>query len=75
MGFPEKNLKPPVEDINGNFQGGRVKVVGIPGVCQNLREKRGFLEGLMQKSGKFQGVSHKIDWKSRGQLQKKSLKL
>ena len=29
--FPEKNCYPPVEDINGKFQGGRVKVVGIPG--------------------------------------------
>ena len=25
-----KNTSPPIEDINGNFQGGRVKVVGIP---------------------------------------------
>ena len=30
MGF-SRNLKPPVEDINGNFHGGRVKVVGDPG--------------------------------------------
>ena len=29
--FPEKKLKAPVEDINGNFHGGRVKVVGVSG--------------------------------------------
>ena len=29
--FPEKIRNPPVEDINGKFQEGRVKVVGIPG--------------------------------------------
>ena len=32
MGFSWKKIwNPPVEDINGNFQGPRVEVVGIPG--------------------------------------------
>ena len=29
--FPEINCNPPVEDINGKFQGSRVKVVRILG--------------------------------------------
>ena len=28
--FPEKNYDPPVGDINGKFQGVRLKVAGIP---------------------------------------------
>ena len=40
--------------------GGKVVVVGRPGVCQNLREKQGFPKGLKQKSGKFQGVMIKL---------------
>ena len=47
-----------------------MKVAGIPGVCQNLREKRGFLKGIMQKSGKFQGVMIKLTGDPGGQLQK-----
>ena len=31
MAFLERNCNTPVEDINGKFQGGRRKVVGIPG--------------------------------------------
>ena len=38
------------------FSGGRVKVVWIPGVCQNLREKQGFPKVLMQKRWKIPGV-------------------
>ena len=39
MGFSSKNCNPPVEDINGKFQGkGRVKVVRIPGGHQILRK-------------------------------------
>ena len=49
-----------------NSRGSRVKVVGIPGVCQNLREKRGFLKELMQKKRKIPRGYDKIDWKSRG---------
>ena len=37
--FPEQNCNPPVEDINGKFQGGRVKVVGIPGGKPKIEEK------------------------------------
>ena len=38
--FPEKkNFNPPVEDINGTFQGDRVKVVGIPGGKLKIEEK------------------------------------
>ena len=44
-----------------------MKVVGIPGgFNQNVREKRGFPKGLMQKSRKFQGSHDKIGWKSKG---------
>ena len=39
-------------------------------VCQNLREKRGLPKGLMQKSGKFQGVMIKLTGNPGGQLQK-----
>ena len=60
--FLEKNWKPTVKDINGKFQGGRVKVVGILGGI--------FLEGLMQKSEKFQGVIIKLTGNPGGQLQK-----
>ena len=42
-----------------------MKVAGIPG--GNLREKRGFPEGLIQtKSRKFQGGHNKIDWNCGG---------
>ena len=69
MAFPEKNWNSPVEDINGNFQGGRVEVVEIP--CQKLREKQGFPMGLMQISGKFQGVTIKLTGNSEGLTSKK----
>ena len=65
MGFSRKKLKPPVEDINGNFQGRRVKVVGNPGGQKMSKfEGKARISRLMKKSGKFQG-HHKIDWKCR----------
>ena len=37
--FQKKNCNHPVEDINGKFQGGRVKAVGIPGGTPKIQEK------------------------------------
>ena len=54
-------MKPPVEDINGKFQVGRVKVVGIPGGYVKIwGGKRGIAGGVKAKKGKIPG----------GQLQK-----
>ena len=44
--FPEKNCKPPVEDINGKFQGVKVKVVGIPGGTPKIEEKTWISSGV-----------------------------
>ena len=38
----------------------------VVGICQNLREKRGFPKGLMQIRWKSKGDHYKINWKSRG---------
>lgn len=56
--FPEGICIPLLQDINGNSQGGRVKVVRIQAGCQNCRG------GLQQKSEnfrKFQEGRGKID--------------
>ena len=50
--------------------GGRVKVVGIPGVHQKLR-KNHFQGGSMQKNEKLQGVTVNLTENPGGQLQKK----
>ena len=59
--FPEKYCNPPVQDINGKFQGGRVKI----------EEKTWISRGSMEKNKKFQGGHGKFHRKFRGgQLQK-----
>ena len=52
-----KIVTPLFEDINGKFQGGRVKVVGIPGGTPKSEKKNhGFSGGgPMQKNGNFRG--------------------
>ena len=62
MGFSRKNLKPPIEDINGNFQRDRVKVVGIPGGMSKFEGKTRISRGVNAKKWKILG----------GQLQKKN---
>ena len=49
MGFFRKNCNPPVEDIYGKFQGGRVKVVGIPGGTPKIEEKIWIFQGALCK--------------------------
>ena len=71
--FPEKNCNPPVEDINGKFQGGQSKSRwNSRGVHQKLRKKHGFPVGSMEKNRKFQGGQGKFHRKSRGTISKKS---
>ena len=52
-----KIITPLFEDINGKFQGGRVKVVGIPGGTPKSEKKNhGFSGGgPMQKNGNSRG--------------------
>ena len=40
----KKNL--PLKVLMGKSQGGRINVVGIPGECQILKKKGGFLGGF-----------------------------
>ena len=47
--FPEKNWNPPAEDINGNSQGGRVKVVGISGGMSKFEQKTWISRGFNAK--------------------------
>ena len=51
MGFSRKKKKfnSPVEDINGTFQGDRVKVVGIPGGKLKIEEKSWISRGQCKK--------------------------
>ena len=55
-----------IEDINGKFQEGRVKVVGIPGGYTNIEEKTYISRGVNAKKWKIPGGYGKFDWKSRG---------
>ena len=52
-------LLPVVEDINGKFQGGRVKVVGIPGGITPKNKEKTWISrgggGSMQKKWKILG--------------------
>ena len=48
-------MKPPVEDINGNFQVGRVKVVGIPGGLSKFEGKTRIFNGVNAKKWKIPG--------------------
>ena len=67
--FPEKNLKSTVEDINENFQLGRMKVVGIPGGMSKFEGKRVFPKRLMQnKVENSRGVMIKLTGNREGQL-------
>ena len=43
--FPERNCDPPVGDINGKFQGVRLKVAGIPGRYAKIGGKNFFFHG------------------------------
>ena len=70
--FQKKIWNPPVEDINGNFQGDRVKAVGIPGECQNLRKNEDFQRGWCKKVENSRGVMTKLTGNLGGQLQKKN---
>ena len=71
--FQKKNCNHPVEDINGKFQGGRVKAVGIPGGTPKIQEKTWIFREVDAKNGKFQGGHDKFDWKSRESTTKKSI--
>ena len=62
-----------IEDINGKFQEGRVKVVGIPGGYTNIEEKTYISRGSMQKNGKFQGVTVNLTGNPEGPTSKKSI--
>ena len=53
MGFSRK--KNPVDDINRKFQGGRVKVVGIPGDIPKVEEKTWISRGVNAKKWKIPG--------------------
>ena len=57
--FPEKFENPRVEDINGNFQGGRVKVVGIPGGISKFEGKTRISKGVNAKNPR--GVMIKLN--------------
>ena len=59
MGFSRKKMKPPVEDINGNFQGDRVKAVGIPGIpdMSKFEGKTRISKGVNAKKWKIPGSS------------------
>ena len=69
--FPEKFENPRVEDINGNFQGGRVKVVGIPGGISKFEGKTRISKGVNANKWKNARGHDNIDWKSRGSTSKK----
>ena len=47
MGFSRK--KTPVKDINGKFQGSKVKVVGISGSTLKIAEKTWIYGGINAK--------------------------
>ena len=66
FGFSRKKMKPPVEDINGNFHGGRVKAIRIPGGMSKFEGKTRISKGVNEKKWKIsRGCHDKIDWKSR----------
>ena len=60
MGFSRK------KNCNLPVPGGRVKVVGIPGVNQKLRKKHGFPGGVNAKKWEIPRESVEFDWKSSG---------
>ena len=63
--FPEKIRNPFVEDINGNFLGGRVKLVRIPGGMSKFEGKTRISKGVNTKN---QGLTQKIDILNKGEL-------
>ena len=77
MGFSRKNCSPPIEDINGKFQGVKVKVVGIPwGIFEfwnssKIEEKTWISrESQCKKMENSRGVTVNLTGSPGGQLQK-----
>ena len=69
--FPERNCDPPVGDINGKFQGVRLKVAGIPGRYAKIGGKNFFSwrKGeSMQRMENFREVKIKSTGNPGGQL-------
>ena len=72
--FQKKNCNPPVEDINGKFQGGRVKVVGIPeGYTKNCGKNMDFQGGQWKKIENSRGVTVNFTGNPGGSTSKKSI--
>ena len=67
--FPEKNYYPPVEDINGNFQGGKTKIDGNPEGMLKIEEKTWISRGWIYKEWwNSMGVTVKLTGIPGGQI-------